>query len=82
MAGCCAAMPLLEAKELLVHVFTRQQRRRRSLKVSFAAARQAYCHAKRLREADVELSPLEKTEPGKCALLDWCMYGTRDAAVV
>ena len=78
--GLFAAMPPLEAKRMLLsHVATNRRQGHDSIEVSFIDARKAYYNAKPARPVYVTL-PQEDAQAGMCARLNWCMYGTREAA--
>ena len=78
--GLFAAMPPLEAKRMLFsHVATNRRQGREAVEISFIDARKAYYNAKPARPVYVALPP-EDGQPGMCAKLNWCMYGTREAA--
>ena len=72
-----AATPPLEAIRLaLSHAATGRSRRRKVLLID---VRKAHLHAEAERTVFVDLPP-EAAQPGMCARLRRCLYGTRDAA--
>ena len=74
-----AATPPLEALRLLLsHAASGRQTGKGGRKVLVLDARKAHRHAMSERTIYVALPP-EVREPGKCALLKRCLYGTRDA---
>ena len=78
--GLFAAMPPLEAKRMLFsHVASNRKQGTEELEISFVDARKAYYNARPERPVYVNL-PAEDSMSGMCARLNWCMYGTREAA--
>jgi hypothetical protein len=74
-----AATPPLEAlRMLLSHVASGRRSGKGGRKVLVIDARKAHLHALAERLVYVDLPP-EVKEPGKCARLCRCLYGTRDA---
>jgi hypothetical protein len=74
-----AATPPLEAlRMLLSHAATGRKTSRGGRKVLVVDARKAHLHAPAERLVYVDLPP-EVRQPGMCARLRRCLYGTRDA---
>jgi hypothetical protein len=74
-----AATPPLEALRMVIsHAASGRRSSRGGRKILVIDARKAHLHAMAERAVCVALPP-EIKEPGKCALLKRCLYGTRDA---
>jgi hypothetical protein len=74
-----AATPPLEAlRMILSHAASGRKTGQGGRKILVVDARKAHLHAMAERAVCVALPP-EVREPGKCALLRRCLYGTRDA---
>jgi hypothetical protein len=74
-----AATPPLEALRMVIsHAASGRRTSKGGRKILVIDARKAHLHAMAERTVCVALPP-EVKEPGKCALLKRCLYGTRDA---
>jgi hypothetical protein len=74
-----AATPPLEAlRMILSHAASGRKSGKGGRKILVIDARKAHLHAMAERLVYVDLPP-EVRQPGKCALLRRCLYGTRDA---